>query len=157
MDIYQRQDFSDSLFQAYPAGAWVWGSSERSQEAAINYGVQSIMIDGYMYKTKKYKAFNTEVTTGKSPDNDYFRNYGIIMPDGDVADARDSTKVYKNVQIMYQEPPKGGSIANGIRVWQHGGGSRNPTNGKMVDNIETITYRGIRVVAANQFTIVDGI
>lgn len=154
-DIYQRQDFSDGLFAAYPAGAWVWGSNENSEEAAIAYGVKSINIDGYLFKVKKYAGFNTEVMTGKAPATDFFRNFGIITPQGSVRDAKDSGKVYKNVTVMYQEPPKGGTIANGIRVWQHGGGSQNPTNGKMEDKVEMITYRGTRVCAANQFIIVQ--
>lgn len=155
-DIFQNQDFSDGLFAAYPAGAWVWGSNEASEEAAISYGVRSILIDGYMLKVKKYKQFNTEVTTGKTPVVDYFRNFGLICPQGSAPDSRDSTKNYKNIQIMYQEPPRGGTLGNGIRVWQHGGGSMNPTNGKMEDRVEMITYRGSRVVACNQFVIVEG-
>lgn len=151
MDINQRQNFSDGLFAAYPAGAWVWGSNEKSEEASIAYGVQSIMLDEYRFGAKKYKQFNTEVTVGKTPTVDAFRDYGIICPMGQSTDARDSTKSYKNVTIMYRQPPKGGTLGNGIRVWEHGGGSLNPTNGTMNDFVEMITYRGVRVVAGNQF------
>jgi len=156
MDVFQRQNFSDSLFSAYPAGAWVWGSNEKSQEAAIAYGVQSINIDGYLFKVKKYRQFNTEVTTGKTPTADYFRNFGLICPQGETRDARDASKVYKNVTVMYQDPPKGGTSGNGIRVWQWGGGSKNPTDGTMRDQVSMITYRGLRVVSANQFIVVKG-
>ena len=154
-DIYQRQNFSDGLFKEYPAGAYVWGKNEKSEEAAINYGVDTLKIDGYMFKVKKYKQFNTEMTTGLTPLNDYFRNFGMICPQGEARDAKDATKAYKNITVMYQAPPKGGTTGNGIRVWQWGGGSQNPTSGTMTDNIETITYRGARVVAANQFIIVN--
>jgi hypothetical protein len=154
-DIYQRQNFSDGLFKEYPAGAYVWGSNEKSEEAAINYGVDSLKIDGYMFKVKKYKQFNTEMTTGLTPVNDFFRNFGIICPQGETRDAKDVTKAYKNITVMYQAPPKGGTTGNAIRVWQWGGASQNPTTGTMTDNIETITYRGTRVVAANQFIIVQ--
>jgi len=154
-DIYQRQNFSDGIFKEFPAGAWVWGSNEKSEEANINYGVQSIMIDGYRFGVKKYAQFNTEVTTGKTPTVDAFRNYGIICPQGSTRDAKDSTKEYKNIQVMYQAPVKGGTIGNGIRVWQWGGGSMNPTDGTMRDHVEMITYRGLRVSAANQFIIVQ--
>lgn len=154
-DIYQRQNFSDGIFKEFPAGAWVWGSNEKSQEANINYGVQSIMIDGYRFGVKKYSQFNTEVTTGKTPNVDAFRNYGIICPQGSTRDAKDSTKEYKNIQVMYQAPVKGGTIGNGIRIWQWGGGSMNPTDGTMRDHVEMITYRGLRVAAANQFIIVQ--
>lgn len=154
MDIYQRQNFSDGIFAQFPAGAWVWGSNENSEEAAIAYGVQSIKIDGYLFKAKKYSDFNMEVQTGVASFKDYFANFGIIAPQGTTRDAR-SGKAMKNVTIMYQEPPKGGTTGNGIRVWRHGGGSTNPTNGQMVDQVEMISYRGVRVAAANQFLLVQ--
>jgi hypothetical protein len=155
MDIYQRQNFSDGIFAQFPAGSWVWGQNERSQDAAIAYGVQSMLIDGFLFKAKKYKDFNSEVTTGVAPADDYFANFGVIVPQGTTRDARDTSKVYKNVTIMYQEPPRGGTVGNGIRVWRHGGGSTNPTNGTMVDQVEMISYRGVRVAAANQFLLVQ--
>jgi len=155
-DIYQNQNFSDGLFAAYPAGAWVWGANEKSEEAAINYGCKSISIDGYLFKVKKYRPFNSEYITGTTPVTDFFRNFGMICPQGETRDSKDASKLYKNITIMYQQPPKGGTIGNGIRVWQWGGGSQNPTTGTMNDNVEMITYRGSRVVAANQFVIVQG-
>jgi hypothetical protein len=79
----------------------------------------------------------------------------MICPQGETRDAKDASKTYKNITIMYQQPPKGGTIGNGIRVWQWGGGSQNPTTGTMNDNVEMITYRGSRVAAANQFVIVQ--
>ena len=155
MDIYQRQAFSDGIFQQFPAGAWVWGSNEKSEEAAIAYGVQSMKIDEYMFRAKKQaRLFNTEVSTGKTPDVDYFRNFGIICPFGEVADARNSAKVYKNITVMTENPVGGGTTGNGIRVWQHGGGSKNPTDGTMIDYVSMIQYKGIRVVAGNQFLCV---
>jgi hypothetical protein len=157
MDIFQKQDFSDTLFAQFPAGSFVWGQGEKSEEASVAYGFKNIYIDGYLFQTAKYKQFNTEVTTGKTPDVDYFRNFGLIVPQGSTRDARDATKVYKNLTIMYQEPPAGGTIGNGIRVWQHGGGSRNPTDGTMRDNVEMIAYKGTRICAANQFLIVQSL
>ena len=155
-DIFQNQNFSDGMFAAFPAGAWVWGSNEKSEEAMINYGARGINIDGYMLKVKKYRQFNSEYTTGTTPAVDYFRNYGFIAPQGETRDAKDVTKSYKNITVMYQQPNKGGTIGNGIRVWQHGGASQNPTNGTMNDYVEMITYRGTRVVSANQFVNIQG-
>src|SRR5690606_11574044 len=154
-DIYQNQNFSDGLFAAYPAGAWVWGSNEKSEEAMINYGCRGINIDGYMLKVKKYRLFNSEFMTGITPNVDFFRNYGMICPQGETRDAKDATKSYKNITIMYQPVPRGGSVGNNIRVWAHGGASENPTNGTMNDNVELYTLRGSRVVAANQFVTVQ--
>jgi hypothetical protein len=156
MDVFQKQDFSDSLFGQFPAGAFVWGQGEKSEEASVSYGFKNIHIDGYLFQTAKYKQFNSEVVYGVTPDIDYFRNFGMIIPQGTTRDARDSTRVYKNLTIMFQQPPAGGTVGNGIRVWQHGGGSRNPTNGTMNDNVEMICYRGTRLCAANQFLLVQG-
>jgi hypothetical protein len=157
-DIYQRQDFSDGIFKEFPAGAFVYGQGEKSQEASVAYGFQEILIDGYLLKLKKYKPFNTEYTTGKTPSKDYFRNYGIIAPLGvakGAKDGSDGVSQIKNISVMYQEPNKGGTVGNGIRVWTYGGGSTNPTDGTMQDNLAMITYKGIRVAGANQFVIVS--
>jgi len=153
-DIFQRQDFSDGIFSAYPGGSFVWGNGEKSKEAAVSYGFQEIYIDGYMLQIKKYPQFNSEVMTGYTPSTDYFRNFGLIYPMGETKDSR-SGQTYKNITIMFQEPPKGGTIGNGIRVWQYGGGSPNPTDGTMSNQIAMLTYRAARVVAANQFVVVQ--
>lgn len=154
-DMFQRQDFSDGIFQTFPAGAFVWGQGEKSEDASVAYGFQKMMIDGYLLQVKKYRSFNTEFRTGKTPGTDYFRNYGMIIPQGTAMDYKDSTKVYKNLTVMFQQPPAGGTVGNGIRVWQWGGGSRNPSTGTMNDNVEMICYRGTRVVGANQFIQVE--
>jgi hypothetical protein len=155
MDVFMRQNFSDGIFSEFPAGAFVWGQGEKSQDASVAYGFESIKIDGYLFNVKKYRQFNTEVTTGVTPTTDAFRNFGIICPNGTATDARDSTKQYKNISVMYMNPTKGGTTGNGIRVWQHGGASVNATNGTLTDNVSMVTYRGLRVVAANQFIAVQ--
>lgn len=154
MDIFQRQDFSDGIFKEYPAGAFVYGTGERSQEASVAYGFQEILIDGYLLKAKKYSPWNTEVQTGLTPATDYFRDYGIIAPLGTVNDAKTYNQM-KNITIMYMNPQAGGTVGNGIRVWPFGGGSRNPTDGTLTDSIAMATYRSVRTAAANQFVIVS--
>tara|TARA_R110000868_G_scaffold29955_3_gene111394 strand:- start:25 stop:1452 length:1428 start_codon:yes stop_codon:yes gene_type:complete len=154
MDIFQRQDFSDGIFKEYPAGAYVWGQGTNSQEASVAYGTQNILIDGYMLRAKKYSPWNTEVQTGKTPTTDYFRNYGVIAPMGSVPDAKTYTPM-KNISVMVQNPQGGGTTGNGIRVWQWGGGSMNPSDGTVRDHVSMITYQGLRVCAANQFVIVS--
>lgn len=152
-DIYQRQDFSDGIFREYPAGAYVWGKNENSEEAAVAYGVQSMSIDGYMFRVKKYSPWNTEVQTGLTPQTDFFRDFGVIAPMGSVPDAKTYTML-KNIQVMYMNPQSGGTIGNAIRAWAYGGGSKNPTDGTLVDKISMVTYRSIRTAAANQFVLV---
>lgn len=154
MDIYQRQDFSDGIFKEYPAGAFVYGTGEKSQEASVAYGFQDILIDGYLLKAKKYSPWNTEVQTGLTPATDYFRDFGVIAPMGTVMDAKTYTPL-KNITVMYQQPQKGGTVGNGIRAWAHGGGSMNPTDGDLIDKISMVTYRGIRTAGANQFVTVS--
>lgn len=153
-DIFQRQDFSDGIFQQYPAGAYVWGQGTNSQEASVAYGTQQLLIDSVLFKVKEYSPWNTEIKTGKSPNVDYFRNYGIISPQGSVPDAKTYTPM-KNISIMTQEPVGGGTVGNGIRVWQYGGASMQATDGTMRDKISMITYQGVRVCAPNQFVIVS--
>ena len=153
-DIFQRQHFSDGIFQEFPAGAFVWGQGEKSQDASIAFGFQSIKIDEYLFQIKKYPQFNTEYTTGKSPSVDVYRNFGVIYPMGETKDARTAAS-YKNVTVMYQQPPVGGSVGNAIRLWQYGGGSPNPTDGTMTNQIAIITYRGLRVASSNKFILVE--
>lgn len=153
-DIFQRQDFSDSIFKEYPAGAFLYGQGEKSEEASVAYGFQSILIDGYLLQVKKYSPWNTEVQTGKTPVTDYFRNFGVISPMGSVQDAKTFTQL-KNITVMYQNPPKGGTVGNAIRVWPWGGGSIAATDGTMRDHVSMITYRGLRVAAAQQFITVS--
>lgn len=154
MDIFQRQDFSDGIFKEYPAGAYVWGKNENSEEATVAYGTQQMLIDGYMFRAKKYSPWNTEVTTGLSPNADFFRNFGLIAPMGSVPDAKTYTPL-KNIQVMTMTPQKGGTTGNAIRTWAYGGGSMNPTDGTLVDKISMATYRSIRTAAAQQFVIVS--
>jgi len=152
-DIYQRQDFSDGIFKEYPAGAFVYGQGEKSKEASVAYGFQEILIDGYLLKVKKYSPWNTEVQTGLTPNDDYFRDFGVIAPQGSVMDAKNYTPL-KNIQMMYMQPQKGGTIGNGIRVWPYGGGSQNPTDGTLIDKISMVCYKSLRVAGANQFITV---
>jgi hypothetical protein len=154
-DIFQNQQFSDGIFKEFPAGAFVWGQGEKSQEASVSFGFREIYIDGYLFQTKKYRQFNTEYTTGLTPAVDYFRSFGVICPMGETSDAKDASKKYKNLTMMYQMPPKGGTIGNGVRVWQYGGGSEKATDGTMTDNVRFIAYRSLRAVAANQFILVQ--
>lgn len=156
-DVYQSEDFSDSIFNALPAGAFVWGTAEKSQEASISYGFKEINIEGYMLQKKIWDGFNSDILTGITPGIDRYKNFGIIIPMGEtnIKDENMNLSVAKNVDVMYMPPPKGGFINNGIRTWPHGGGSLNPTNSTMVDYIELLTYRGLRTTAINQFIYVQ--
>lgn len=154
-DIYQKQQFSDGIFNQLPAGAFVWGEGEKSQEASIAYGFKEVYIDGFQFQCQKHSDFNTEKVYGKTPTVDYFRNFGVIMPMGSTLDSKSGNKM-KNLTIMTQEVPQGGTIGNNIRAWVWGGSSRNPTTGTMTENAELYTLLGTRIAAANQFLLVMG-
>lgn len=147
-DMYQREDFTDGLFKEYPAGSFVWGQGEKSKESSVAYGFDQLYINEYMLNVKKYKNFNTEYYAGKSPVTDYFRNFGSIYDQGMTANAK-TGEMYSNLTVMYQQPPEGGTIGNGIRLWRHGGGSPNPTDGTMTNYVSIVTYRAVRLCAAN--------
>lgn len=161
MDIFQRQEIDDTLFAQYPAGAYVWGSGAASEEASVAYGFDNFKIDNYMLQLKKYAGFNTEVTHGKTPDVDQYRNFGIIMPQGTVNTKSNNGGVtkqskLKNVQVMYQEPMGGGTIANGVKVWEYGGAAPENLTATMQHTVSMITYKGIRAAGLQQFFTVSG-
>ena len=147
-DMFQRQQFSDGLFKEYPAGAFVWGQGEKSKEASVAYGFDNLYINEYMLGIKKYKNFNPEFYVGKSVPNAAYANFGMLYDMGKTPDSKTGNS-YANVSVMYQEPPVGGTIANGIRLWRHGGGSPNPTDGTLNNYVSIATYRGLRLCAAN--------
>lgn len=153
MDIFQRQEFDDTLFAQYPAGAFVWGTGSKSEEASVGYGFQNFRIDGYMLQLKKQNIFNTEVLYGKTPDVDQYRNFGIIMPQGYVSNRG---KKIPNLSIMYQEPMGGGVISNGVKVWEYGGGAPQNLTATMQHTVSMICYKGARVAGATQFFTVTG-
>ena len=153
MDIFQRQEFDDTLFAQYPAGAFVWGQGSNSEEASVGYGFQNFRIDGYMLQLKKQNIFNTEVLYGKTPNVDQYRNFGIIIPQGSVANRG---KKIPNLSIMYQQPMGDGVISNGVKVWQYGGASPAANSAVMTDTVSMITYKGARGAGLNQFFTVTG-
>jgi len=161
MDIFQRQAIDDSLFAQYPAGAYVWGSGTASEAASVAYGFDNFKIDNYMLKLGKYAGFNTEVTHGKTPNVDQYRNFGMIIPEGEVStkygtgNGTRSGRI-KNIQVMYQEPMGGGTIANGVKVWEYGGAAPNNLTGTMQHTVSMISYEGIRAAGINQFFTVSG-
>lgn len=147
-DMWQREDFTDGIFKEFPAGAFVWGQGERSKDAQVAYGFDHLWVNEYMLAIKKYKNFNTEYYTGKSPVTDYFRNFGAIYDQGMTPDANTGSN-YSNLTVMYQQPPEGGTTGNAIRLWRWGGGSPNPTDGTLNNKVEIATYRAVRLCSAN--------
>jgi hypothetical protein len=164
MDIQQRQEIDDTLFAQYPAGAFVWGSNSASEQASVAYGFDNFKIDNYQLQLKKYAGFNTEAVYGKTPLVDQYRNFGIIMPQGEVytkfgnggSQGVINTGRIKNVQLMYQEPQGGGTISNGIKVWEYGGDADVNQTATLDHTVSMVTYQAIRLAGAKQFFTVSG-
>lgn len=162
MDIKQRQEFDDALFALYPAGAFVWGNGSASEEASVGYGFQQFRIDNYVLQLAKNPMFNTEVLYGVTPDVDQYRNFGIIVPQGSksvkYANGMGNEQMGQipNVTVMYEQPRGGGTIANGIKVWQYGGAAPDNLTATMKDTVSMIAYKGIRLMGAVQFFTVQG-
>lgn len=162
MDIKQRQEFDDALFALYPAGAFVYGNGAASEDASVNYGFQNFRIDNYLLQAGKNPIFNTEVLYGVTPDVDQYRNFGIIIPQGSKSvrysngGGNENMGRIPNVTVMYEEPRGGGSIANGIKVWEYGGAAKENMTAKMDHTVSMITYKGIRLMQASQFFTVSG-
>jgi len=161
MDIFQRQEFDDTLFAQYPAGAFVWGNGSASMEASVAYGFDNFKIDNFMLQLGLNSSFNTEVTHGKTPDVDQYRNFGIIVPQGTVNTKSNNGGVtkpskLKNLQVMYQEPLGGGTIANGVKVWEFGGNADVNMTGTLNHTVSMVTYKAVRAAGLNQFFTVSG-
>lgn len=158
-DIFQNNDFNDGLTAQYTAGGFVYGTGSASKEASVAFGFREFYIDGFLLQIERYAPFNTENVYGRTPTIDKYRDFGIMIPQGTTYD-RERARTIPNLTIMYQEPPTvqapSGSIGNGIRVWRHGGGSPNATNGTLTDSVEMVSYKGLRAAAMNNFQLVVG-
>jgi hypothetical protein len=161
MDIFQRQEIDDTLFAQYPAGAFVWGSGSASEQASVAYGFDNFRIDNFLLQLGLNASFNTEVTHGKTPQVDQYRNFGIVIPKGTVSTKSNNggvTKMSKlnNIQVMYQQPLGGGTIANGVKVWEFGGNAERNMTGTLNHTVSMVTYKGMRCAGLNQFFTVSG-
>lgn len=161
MDIKQRQEFDDALFALYPAGAFVWGQGSASEEASVGYGFQNFRVDNYVFQAAKNPMFNTEVLYGVTPDTDQYRNFGVIIPQGRVNTKSSNGGVESlgkidNVTVMYQQPLGGGTISNGIQVWEYGANAKTNMTAVKKHTVSMIKYAGIRLCNAVQFFTVAG-
>lgn len=158
-DIFQNNDFNDAITGLVGGGSFVYGTGSAGREAAISFGFREFYIDGYLLQVERYAPFNTENVYGRTPTTDKYRDFGIMIPQGTTYD-REKARRIPNLTIMYQEPPAiqspQGSIGNGIRLWRHGGGSPNATNGTLTDTVSMVSYKGLRAAGMNGFQLVIG-
>jgi hypothetical protein len=152
-DIYQRQEVNNLLFGKYANGAISYGSVGGSQEAAASYGFSSFMIDGYTFHFFLNNMFSPEAVYHINPGalTPEKRNYGLLIPQKINSDAK-TGKQFPSFQIVFQE-------VNGQRILTTETGMLAPQNKTTTANktLSMLSYPGVRVFAANQYAIVEGI
>jgi hypothetical protein len=152
-DIYQKQAVNNAIFDLYKNGAISYGSVGGSQEAAASYGFTSLMVDGYTMHFFLNNMFSPEATYHVNagsivPEK---RNYGLLIPQKINSDAK-TGKQFPSFQIVFQE-------VNGQRILTTESGMLAPSNKTTTANktISMLSYPGVRVFAANQYAIFEGI
>jgi hypothetical protein len=152
-DIYQRQEVNNLLFGKYNNGAISYGSVGGSQEAAASYGFSSFMIDGYTFHFFLNNMFSPEAVYHINPGalTPEKRNYGVLIPQKINSDAK-TGKQFPSFQIVFQE-------VNGQRILTTETGMLAPQNKTTTANktLSMLSFPGVRVFAANQYAIVEGI
>jgi len=152
-DIYQRQEVNNLLFGKYANGAISYGSVGGSQEAAASYGFSSFMIDGYTFHFFLNNMFSPEAVYHINPGalTPEKRNYGVLIPQKINSDAK-TGKQFPSFQIVFQE-------VNGQRILTTETGMLAPQNKTTTANktISMLSFPGVRVFAANQYAIVEGV
>jgi len=152
-DIYQRQEVNNLLFGKYNNGAISYGSVGGSQEAAASYGFSSFMIDGYTFHFFLNNMFSPEAVYHINPGSltPEKRNYGLLIPQKINSDAK-TGKQFPSFQIIFQE-------VNGQRILTTETGMLAPQNKTTTANktLSMLSFPGVRVFAANQYAIVEGV
>lgn len=152
-DIYQRQEVNNLLFGKYANGAISYGSVGGSQEAAASYGFSSFMIDGYTFHFFLNNMFSPEAVYHINPGalTPEKRNYGLLIPQKINSDAK-TGKQFPSFQIVFQE-------VNGQRILTTETGMLAPQNKTTTASktLSMLSYPGVRVFAANQYAIIEGV
>ena len=150
-DVYQNQEIQRLLFGTYDQGAVLWESVGGSAVAAAKYGFSSLAIDGYNFHFKKYAPFSPEAMYGVAPAvASAYKNYGLLIPQGSHRDPRTSA-VRPMLTIMYQNTPDGEILS-----MESGGFAQSNRTPDMTLVNTLVTYKGLRLAAANQCIILQG-
>lgn len=154
-DLKQRQDINNLLFGIYKNGAISYGSVGMSQEAAVSYGFSGFSTDTFDFHFHRYKGFSAGAVFGYTPtQGDYRANFGLAVPQGMTQDAKDST-TRPYMQFVYQQNP---DIATGQRIYSWDlGYTKNTKTTEASNKYEQIAYVGSRVIAAEQFCLLNGL
>lgn len=153
--LSQRQDINELLFGLYDDGAISYGSVGFSQEAAVSYGFKSFSTDTFDFHFHRYKGFSAQAKYGYTPTiGDYRNNFGLLVPQGSIQDAKDNT-VRPQMQWVYRQHP---DVPKGQKIYSWEVGFTKSSKTTVAENkYEQICYVGSRVIAAEQFLIMRGV
>ncbi len=154
-DLKQRQDINNLLFGIYKNGAISYGSAGGTSVESAAYGFNGFSTDTFSFHFHRYKAFGASATFGYTPtQGDYRAFYGLAIPQGMIADAKDGS-TRPQLQFVYQQNP---DITAGQRIYSWDLGYTKATKTTIAENkYEQIAYVGSRVLAAEQFSVLKGV
>ncbi len=153
-DINQRQNINTTLFGLYPNGMIDYGSVGFGAEAAVAYGFKSFSTDTVSFHFHRYKGFSASSVFGYTPTvGDYRANFGVAIPQGMLRDTKTGESM-PYMQWVYQKNPDI-PTSQKIYSWDMGFTSNTKTE-EASNNYHQIAYVGSRVVAAEQFVLIQG-
>lgn len=154
MDILQRQEVNNEIFQTYNGGAIIWNSVGGSADISIGYGFASIEIDGYVFHMRNERMFSPEAVYGAAatvapPE---FRNFGWIVPQKQWMDPVRKVMT-PSMGIVYNSVPGQPTM----KTVETGAYANVPTSSVMELEVNWIQYCGVRQFSANQFLILESV
>lgn len=153
-DLVQRQNINTTLFGLYPNGMIDYGSVGFGSEAAVAYGFKSFSTDTVSFHFHRYKGFSASSIFGYTPTvGDYRANFGIAIPQGMLRD----TKTGENMPYMQWVYQKNPDIPTSQKIYSYSLGYTQATKTEEAsNNYHQLCYVGSRIVAAEQFVLIQG-
>lgn len=154
MDIFQRQEVDDELFQTYNGGAIIWNSVGGSADIAIGYGFSSILFDGIAFHFRTEPIFSPESVYGAAatvaaPE---FRHFGWMVPQKQFTDPVRKV-VTPSMSVVYNNVPGFGELHN----WETGAYANDNKTNIAELCVNWLQYCGVRQFAANQQIILEAV
>lgn len=158
-DFYSKQAVSDLLFTTYKNtfNAANYESVGGNKEAGAAYGFDTYRIDNITYHMVVNPMYNTEMIYKRTPQattGSNYRNYSITIPQRINQDPK-SGESYPCFQIVWQTNTNMGG--NRIKTWTYGGAATENQTGTLVKTTSMMSYFGVRVIAANQYALWQGV
>lgn len=154
-DMLSKQAISDLLFTTYKNtfNAASYESVGGSKEASAAYGFDTLRIDNITYHLFSNPMFNTtQVYKRATPIGDAYKYFSLLIPQRVNQDPKMGTS-YPSFQLVFQKTKNG----DRIQTWETGGMANANKTDKAERNIHMLSYPGVRVFAANQYAIFQGV